>query len=64
MTDARFFRARGIPAFGVGLFDDSVTFSEMLDMFHGADERVSVASVRSTASFLSTVIERLTPSTS
>jgi acetylornithine deacetylase/succinyl-diaminopimelate desuccinylase-like protein len=59
MTDARFFRARGIPAFGVGLFDDSVTFAEMLAMFHGADEKVSVESVRRTTAFLSTVIEQL-----
>ena len=59
MTDARFFRARGIPAYGVGLFDQSVTFGEMLAMFHGADERVSVESVRRTTSFLSTVIQQL-----
>ncbi|MCL1587942.1 MAG: M20/M25/M40 family metallo-hydrolase [Actinomycetia bacterium] len=59
MTDARFFRALGIPAYGVGLFDDSVTFGEMLAMFHGADERVSVESVRRTTAFLATVIERL-----
>ena len=59
MTDARFFRALGIPAFGVGLFDDSVTFGEMLAMFHGADERVSVESVRRTTAFLATVIEQL-----
>jgi acetylornithine deacetylase/succinyl-diaminopimelate desuccinylase-like protein len=59
MTDARFFRARGIPAFGVGLFDDSVSFAEMLAMFHGADERVSVESVRRTTAFLATVIQQL-----
>lgn len=58
-TDARFFRARGIPAYGVGLFDDSVTFPEMLSMFHGADERVSVESIRQTTSFLATVVEQL-----
>lgn len=55
-TDARFFRARGIPAYGVGLFDDSVTFPEMLAMFHGVDERVSEDSVRSTARFLASVV--------
>jgi acetylornithine deacetylase/succinyl-diaminopimelate desuccinylase-like protein len=59
MTDARFFRALGIPAYGVGLFDDSVTFGEMLAMFHGADERVSVESVRRTTAFLATVIDQL-----
>jgi len=57
-TDARFFRERGIPAYGVGLFDDTVTFAEMLAMFHGADERVSEESVRLTTSFLAAVVER------
>lgn len=56
-TDARFFRQKGIPAYGVGLFDDSVTFAEMLAMFHGADERVSEESVLSTTRFLASVVE-------
>ena len=56
-TDARFFRARGIPAYGVGLFDDTVTFAEMLAMFHGADERVSEESVIRTTEFLASVID-------
>lgn len=56
-TDARFFRKRGIPSYGVGLFDDRTTFAEMLGMFHGADERVSEESVRRTARFLGSVIE-------
>lgn len=55
-TDARFFRERGIPAYGVGLFDDSVTFPEMLEMFHGVDERVSEESVRRTTHFLASVV--------
>jgi len=55
-TDARFFRAKGIPAYGVGLFDESVTFPEMLEMFHGVDERVSEESVRMTTRFLATVL--------
>jgi acetylornithine deacetylase/succinyl-diaminopimelate desuccinylase-like protein len=57
-TDARFFRERGIPSYGVGLFDDSVTFAEMLAMFHGIDERVSEQSVLNTTAFLSTVVQR------
>jgi acetylornithine deacetylase/succinyl-diaminopimelate desuccinylase-like protein len=55
-TDARFFRDRGIPAYGVGLFDDTVTFPEMLAMFHGVDERVSEESVRATTRFLASVV--------
>ena len=57
-TDARFFRQRGIPSYGVGLFDDTVTFAEMLGMFHGIDERVSEKSVVDTTSFLATVVDR------
>ena len=55
-TDARFFRARGVPAYGVGWFDDRMSFSEMLSAFHGVDERVSVASVRMTTDFLGDVV--------
>lgn len=55
-TDARFFRERGIPSYGVGLFDDAVTFPEMLEMFHGVDERVSEESVRATTRFLASVM--------
>ena len=55
-TDARFFRERGVPSYGVGLFDDAVTFPEMLAMFHGVDERVSEESVRATTRFLASVV--------
>jgi acetylornithine deacetylase/succinyl-diaminopimelate desuccinylase-like protein len=55
-TDARFFRERGIPSYGVGLFDDAVTFPEMLAMFHGVDEKVSEESVRATTRFLASVV--------
>jgi acetylornithine deacetylase/succinyl-diaminopimelate desuccinylase-like protein len=47
-TDARFWRARGSIGYGVGLFDDRMTFSEMLSLFHGHDERVSTVSVERT----------------
>ena len=47
-TDGRFWRAKGSIGYGVGLFDDRMTFSEMLSLFHGNDERVSVASVERT----------------
>ena len=48
-TDARFWRRRGAVAYGVGLYDERLTFSEMLGLFHGHDERVSVGSVERTA---------------
>ena len=58
-TDARFFRAKGIPAYGVGLFDDRVGFSDFLGMFHGNDERIGVDSLGLTARLLHRIIERL-----
>jgi acetylornithine deacetylase/succinyl-diaminopimelate desuccinylase-like protein len=57
-TDARFFRGRGVVAYGVGLFDDDATFGEMLAMFHGPDERVSEESVGRTTDMLGVVVER------
>ncbi len=56
-TDARFFRDRGVVCYGAGLFDDSVSFSEFLDMFHGNDERISVRSLHDTVAFLTRSIE-------
>ena len=58
-TDARFFRARGIGVYGVGMFDDSVGFSDFLSMFHGNDERVSVESLGLTAALLHRIVEGL-----
>jgi acetylornithine deacetylase/succinyl-diaminopimelate desuccinylase-like protein len=57
-TDARFFRARGVTAYGVGLFDDEATFGGMLAMFHGDDERVSEESVARTAAMLELTVAR------
>jgi acetylornithine deacetylase/succinyl-diaminopimelate desuccinylase-like protein len=57
-TDARFWRARGTICYGVGLFDDRMTFSEMLALFHGHDERVSVVSVERTTALYQKVLER------
>ncbi len=57
-TDARFWREKGTVAYGVGLFDDRMAFSEMLSLFHGHDERISVASVERTAALYGVVLER------
>jgi acetylornithine deacetylase/succinyl-diaminopimelate desuccinylase-like protein len=57
-TDARFWRKRGTIAYGVGLFDDRMDFSEMLALFHGHDERVSVESVRRTTTLYEKVLAR------
>ncbi len=55
-TDARFWRANGSVGYGVGLFDDRMTFSEMLSLFHGHDERVSVESVLRTTALYERVL--------
>jgi acetylornithine deacetylase/succinyl-diaminopimelate desuccinylase-like protein len=57
-TDARFWRERGTVAYGVGLFDDRMTFSEMLALFHGHNERVSIESVSRTSDLYVRVLER------
>ncbi|MFO7549379.1 MAG: M20/M25/M40 family metallo-hydrolase [Acidimicrobiia bacterium] len=58
-TDGRFFRDRGSIVYGVGLFDDmAVSFPAFLSMFHGNDERVSVASVERTTELLDRVVAR------
>ncbi|MDP9143812.1 MAG: M20/M25/M40 family metallo-hydrolase [Actinomycetota bacterium] len=57
-TDARFWRAKGTVCYGVGLFDDRMSFSEMLSLFHGHDEKVSVESVDRTTALYETVLER------
>jgi acetylornithine deacetylase/succinyl-diaminopimelate desuccinylase-like protein len=58
-TDARFWRKKGTIAFGVGLYDDRMDFSEMLALFHGHDERVSVESVGRTTRLYQEILARL-----
>ena len=55
-TDARFWRAKGTIAYGVGLHDDAIGFGEFLSLFHGRDERVSIRSVDLTTELLATVL--------
>lgn len=57
-TDARFWRKKGTISYGVGRFDDRMTFSEMLSLFHGHDERVSVESVDRTTELYEQVLSR------
>lgn len=58
VTDSRFWRAKGTVAYGVGLFDDRMAFSEMLALFHGNDERVSVASVEKSTMLYTEILDR------
>lgn len=61
-TDARFFRAKGTVAYGVGLFDTRVSFADFLSMFHGNDEKVTVESVGLTVDLLTAVLAHWTSS--
>jgi len=47
-TDARFFRRKGVTAYGYGLFSERISFGQFASMFHGDDERVDVESLRLT----------------
>ena len=57
-TDARFFRRRGTLAYGVGVFDDRVSFGDLLSMFHGHDERVGEVSLGLTVNHLLATVQR------
>jgi acetylornithine deacetylase/succinyl-diaminopimelate desuccinylase-like protein len=50
-TDARFYRWRGVPAYGAGLFSERIGFDEFGRMFHGDDERVDLESLRLSTEF-------------
>ncbi len=48
-TDARFFRWKGVPAYGFGLHSPRIPFTEYVSMFHGNNERIDVESLRLSA---------------
>lgn len=58
-TDARFWRQRGTVAYGVGIYDDQTTFSDLLTRFHGHDERISIESVERTTALYERIIHHL-----
>jgi acetylornithine deacetylase/succinyl-diaminopimelate desuccinylase-like protein len=45
-TDARFFRRKGVTAYGYGLLSDRISFKDFSRMFHGNDERIDQESLR------------------
>ncbi len=57
-TDARFFRSKGVVAYGAALFDDRIGPGEFGAMFHGHNERISEDSIGLTCDFLATTISR------
>lgn len=48
-TDARYFRWKGVPAYGFGLHSPRIHHTEYSAMFHGNNERVDVESLRLSA---------------
>jgi acetylornithine deacetylase/succinyl-diaminopimelate desuccinylase-like protein len=45
-TDSRFFRRKGVPAYGYSLYSANIPFGEFMTMFHGRDERIDLESLR------------------
>jgi acetylornithine deacetylase/succinyl-diaminopimelate desuccinylase-like protein len=58
-TDARFFRQRGIPAYGAGLLSPEVDTSEFFSRFHGHNERIDIESLRLTVQLWLDILDRL-----
>lgn len=44
-TDSRFFRAKGVVAYGTGLMSPDITFETFASRFHGHDERIDTESL-------------------
>ncbi len=58
-TDARFFRHKGIPAYGAGLLSPKVPLGEFMNRFHGHNERIDVDSLKLTTQLWLDVADRL-----
>jgi acetylornithine deacetylase/succinyl-diaminopimelate desuccinylase-like protein len=58
-TDARFFRAMGIPAYGMALYSRDMSLEQFSAMFHANDERVDQESLRLTAELYGAVARDL-----
>ena len=57
-TDARYWRRRGTVAYGVGLYGEGTGFSDLLNLFHGHDERISIESVNLTTALYQQILDR------
>jgi acetylornithine deacetylase/succinyl-diaminopimelate desuccinylase-like protein len=58
-TDARFFRERGIPAYGAGLLSHNIPLGEFLSRFHGHNERIDIDSLQLTTQLWLDLVDRL-----
>jgi acetylornithine deacetylase/succinyl-diaminopimelate desuccinylase-like protein len=58
-TDARFFRALGVPAYGMALYSREMSLTQYSAMFHSNDERVDQESLRLTVELYGAVAHDL-----
>ena len=59
-TDARFYRERGVTAYGAGLFSAQMDFATFGSRFHGNDERIDVESLGLSANYFYGIAKDLT----
>ena len=45
-TDSRFFRRKGVPAYGYSVYSTNIPFGEFMTMFHGRNERIDQESLQ------------------
>jgi acetylornithine deacetylase/succinyl-diaminopimelate desuccinylase-like protein len=45
-TDSRFFRRKGVPAYGYSVYSKNIPFGEFMTMFHGRNERIDQESLQ------------------
>ncbi|HSP75399.1 MAG TPA: peptidase dimerization domain-containing protein, partial [Cryobacterium sp.] len=55
-SDARFYRRRGIPAYGFALLSRHWDYGTFRKLFHGNDERIDIGSIALTVAALDTVV--------
>jgi acetylornithine deacetylase/succinyl-diaminopimelate desuccinylase-like protein len=58
-SDGRFFRERGIPAYGFGLFSTSWRHSDVRRLVHSVDERVDVESIGLVVHAIDRIVRRV-----
>ena len=59
-TDARFYRERGVTAYGAGLFSPKMDFATFGSRFHGNDERIDVDSLGLSGNYFYGIAKDLT----
>ncbi len=45
VSDCRFFRERGVVAYGYSLFDPEIPLSHLAKLAHGTNERISIKTI-------------------